>query len=153
MPFLILVVLCSTCTYLRMRFFITLLFFMIIWVDLFALMFATLVYTCFVALKPFLLVTFPFWQCELFWAYPAFCVRLHSFLVQRDTVMAYQPFPFAHSFCEVKGLLQPLGFFRVVEFFIMTLRTSEKWHNLLWCFLSSISMTYRSQVLFRRLTF
>ena len=43
--------------------------------------FATLVSVRFVALKPFLFVTTPFWRCELFLAYPAFYVRLHSILV------------------------------------------------------------------------
>ena len=81
---------------------------MTIWVNLFALMFATFVSTHFVALKPFLFVTTPFWRRELFLAYPAFYVRLHSFLVRRDACYGLLAFSFrslifgeAESFCSL----------------------------------------------------
>ena len=60
--------------------------------------FATLVSVRFVALKPFLFLTTPFWRCKLFLAYLAFCVHLHSFLVRQDACYGLLAFPFAHSF-------------------------------------------------------
>ena len=57
--------------------------------------FATLVSVRFVALKPFLFLTTPFWRCELFLAYPAFYT---PFWCDETLAMAYWPFLFARSF-------------------------------------------------------
>ena len=81
---------------------------MMMWVDLFALMFATFVSTRFVDLEPFLFVTTYFWRCELFLAYPAVCIRVHYFLVRRDTCYGLLAISFrslffgeAESFCSL----------------------------------------------------
>ena len=51
---------------------------------------------CFLALETFVFVATPFWWCEPLLSQSGFFfVRLHSFLVWRNIVMAYWPFPFA----------------------------------------------------------
>jgi len=73
-------------------------------VDLSTLLFATLLSMPFVALKPFLFVTTPFWWCEFFLAYVAFHVRLHSFLVWRDACYGLLAFSFRSLlFGEARG--------------------------------------------------